>query len=130
MSEVAGVEHEGWGCGQSVDFCHRHLQGRDDIRIRRLVESDMAVADLDKTQLTLQGIGVVTVQVAEREGFQYPAFEYTKGSGTSPSHAFEKASPVNAVVVVIVDDVVGHGLSASLTSCLRVHLGFQISDMK
>ena len=59
LTEVAGVKHE---CGrhwQGIDFCNRFLQGGGYIWVGRLIEADMAVADLQEAQFALQRFDIV-----------------------------------------------------------------------
>ena len=46
MRDIAGVNDKGWLDGKRIDLVDRFLQRADGVRIRRLVEPDMAVADL------------------------------------------------------------------------------------
>src|SRR4029077_1294039 len=69
-------------------FLHQPCaQAGDDIRICRLVESDMVVDDPDRAQLALRGTGVAA-QLSQGKELQYRALEYTKSSGARPSHRF------------------------------------------
>src|SRR4029077_8802240 len=73
-----------------------------------LVETNMAVADLEETQLSLERVRVQAGHLAQGEGLQHPALENEQYSRARPGHALEKPPAVNAVVVVIVSDVFGH----------------------
>src|SRR5262249_58479830 len=52
MGDIAGVNDEGWLDRKRIDFVQRFLVRGDSVRVRRLVESDMAVADLQEGQTT------------------------------------------------------------------------------
>ena len=45
------------GVGRAINFVHRRLQCRRDIRIRGFVESHVAVADLDEAQFACDRFG-------------------------------------------------------------------------
>jgi len=50
MRQIAGMQNERRRFGFSLDLRDRGPQGRRDVGIRRLVESDVAVADLDEAE--------------------------------------------------------------------------------
>ena len=50
VREIAGVQHERRRFGCRLDLRDRRAQRRGDVGVRRLVEADVAVADLDEAQ--------------------------------------------------------------------------------
>ena len=48
MRDVAGVDHEGRLRRELADLADRFLQGAEGVGVGRLVEADMAVADLQE----------------------------------------------------------------------------------
>ncbi len=53
MRDVSRMKHELGSHRQRINLVDRRLQSRCDIRIRRLVEPHVAVADLNKTEIAL-----------------------------------------------------------------------------
>ena len=110
MGNVAGVNQE-FGLGlEGFDPIKGDLQGGRDIRVRRLVESHMAVAQLHEAQLAVHFLlGGFT----ERVGTENSALHNAKRARPRPSHAFQKSSAINAVMVVVVvvlaDDLIAVG---------------------
>src|SRR5437763_11728296 len=103
MGNVAGVNQE-FGLGlEGFDPIKGDLQGGRDIRVRWLVESHMAVAQLHEAQLAVHFLlGGFT----ERVGTENSALHNAKRARPRPSHAFQKSSAINAVMVVVVVAVV------------------------
>ena len=91
---------------QRVDLVNRRLQRSDHVRISRFVETHVAVADLHKAQFTLGRGRVQLAQPAQAERLHHAAIHDAERSRSSPSHAFEKAAPVNPVPVVVKLDLV------------------------
>ena len=85
---------------QRIDLVDGNLQGGGHIRVGRLVESNVAIADLDEAE-----IGAFDGFVAEilGEGLRdwNPAGHSPDESGAGPSHALEKSSTIHAVVVEV-----------------------------
>jgi hypothetical protein len=50
VGQVTGVEHERRRLGRGRDLGNRLAKRRRDVGVRRLVESDVTVADLDEPQ--------------------------------------------------------------------------------
>src|SRR5439155_22228788 len=101
-SQVARVEHEGRSSGQRIDFRDRLTQGCSDIFVRFLVEADVAVADLDETQIRPGSEGSRVGNPAESLRLEDAAGHGPEDTGASPSHAVEETAAVNAVFVMIV----------------------------
>src|SRR5437870_9202641 len=92
-----------------------NFKSRRDILIRVLVKADMAVANLQKAKVgswqRLAGLRNLC-QSFRRE---YAAADRPKQAGAGPSHALQKAAAINAIVLVIVRNVVGHRFFFRLT---------------
>jgi hypothetical protein len=54
MRQIAGVKDERRRFGRSLDLRDRGAQSRRDIGVRRFVESDVAIADLDEVECTVR----------------------------------------------------------------------------
>src|SRR5690348_16346416 len=108
VSEVAGVQPKGRSFGQRVDLGHRLSQGSRDVLVGFLIESNMTVADLDKTQIGSGGSARRIGSLVESLRSENTAGHGPEHAGSSPSHAFEEPAAVDAVLVVIVCDDVGH----------------------
>jgi hypothetical protein len=103
MADVAGVEQELGPHRGRVDLLNGYPQGGHHVGIGGFVEPHVAVTDLNEAQLARLGSsGGQTGRIAEAVGPQNSAFNNVQSSGSSPGHAFEKSTAVNAIVVVIV----------------------------
>src|SRR5438270_12754202 len=129
MGNVAGVNQE-FGLGlEGFDPIKGDLYGGRDIRVRRLVESHVAVAQLHEAQLAVHFLfGGFT----ERVGSKNSALHNAKRAGPRPSHAFQKSSAINAVIVVVLlaDDLIAVGWvhwSLLILCVLRMKLAEAVS---
>src|SRR5579872_6028953 len=100
MTEVAGMDDELGLDRKSVDLVDGRLERAVDIGIRRFVESDMAVADLNEGQFTF-GISQLLPESLRRGN---PAGKAPNHSSAGPGHALQKSSTVDPVVVVVMND--------------------------
>src|SRR5690349_14023758 len=114
VADIARVDHEAGLHRQQLDPVDRLAECRERIRIGRLVETDMAVADLKEGERC--GHGFRGKRLAEAHGLWKAAAKGPEDPGARPSHAVEKAPAVNAVFIV----ETGHG---SLRSLMRSMLG-------
>src|SRR4051794_4430908 len=105
MRDVAGVDHERWLFRHRVDLVDGFLQRADRIRIGRLVEADMAVADLQERHAGGLG-GQRRVDNAERA--RHAAGDGPEHAGAGPGHAFQDLASADTVPVVV---VIAHGKS-------------------
>ena len=95
VGEVAGVENQVRLLDGGVDLVDGHLQGTVDVSIRRLVEADVAVADLNESEVG--GFGLAFLSAEElRAG--YAAGERPYYSGAGPLHALQKAAAVHVAI--------------------------------
>jgi hypothetical protein len=66
----------------------------------------MAVADLQKAELRLGSLVLDLRPAAETVGFKDSAFDEAERPGAGPSHAFQETTPVDTVVIMIVQKLV------------------------
>ena len=109
MADVAGMQDEFRLLGKSIDLIYRGLQCCDHVGIGRLIEPHVAVADLHKTELPhFVGLRFRSHVKGERSRSQHTAFNHAECSCARPSHAFQKSSTVNSVLmVVMLDEAIG-----------------------
>src|SRR4029077_5888982 len=99
MGDIAGVNDEGWLDRKRIDLVQRFLERADSVRVRRLVESDMAVADLQKGQPTRFRCPCLADN-AHRAGDA--AGDSPQHAGTGPGHAFENLAAADAAIVAVI----------------------------
>src|SRR5664280_797800 len=107
VRDVAGVDHEGRLCRNSFDAGDRPFQRALGIRVGRLVEAHMAVADLQKRQAQssgrfgVGGHGFRSVSLIDQaERMRHPAADGPQHPGAGPGHAFQHLAAAGAVIVV------------------------------
>ena len=105
MGDVAGVDHERRLFRHRLDLVDGLLQRAERIGIGRLVEADMAVADLQERHPGGLG-GQRRVDDAERA--RHAAGDGPEHAGACPGHAFQHAASADTVIVVV---VIAHGKS-------------------
>src|ERR1700728_4836853 len=99
MCQVSGVQQEFGLNVQRPDLIDRGLQGACYVGVRRLVESEMAVADLNEAQAAI--VFACGVLLSEGAGAGYTGFHGPDKSGACPYHALQEAAAIDSVVVVI-----------------------------
>ena len=107
MRQVAGVEDELRRRGQGVDLGDRLLQRAEHVLVRFLVEPDVTVADLHERKVSGNGrFGFCCDDIGwpQNAGGKDAARTGPKHPRAGPGHAFEKAAPVEAIRVMIVQD--------------------------
>src|SRR5262249_12878746 len=87
VREVAGVENQVRLLDGSVDLVDGDLQRTINVSVGRLVEADVAVADLNKSEVG--GFGLAFLR-AEQPRTGYAAGERPDYSGAGPLHALQK----------------------------------------
>src|SRR6476469_9875741 len=94
VREVTCVENKIRLLDGRVDLVDSQLQGAVDVSIRRLVEADVAVADLNERKIGF----VLAVRRTEelRAGHSFCERPYDSGAG--PLHALEKTAAVHFVI--------------------------------
>ena len=95
VSEVARVENKIRLLDGGVDLVDGHLQGTVDVSIRRLIEADVAVTDLNESEVGRFGLAFLS---AEELRAGYAAGERPYYSGAGPLHAFQKAAAVHLLI--------------------------------
>src|ERR1700689_18587 len=98
------MDNEVRGLGQHVDFVDSHSQCSRYIRICRLIEAHMTVADLDKTEPTRTSAGRLLpegLRTGDAGGANAPHH-----AGSCPCHTLEKSAAIDTVVLMIVNDCV------------------------
>src|SRR5205807_1392497 len=99
MGDVAGMNDEGWLDCKRIDLGERFLERAERVRICRLIESDMAVADLEKGQPARFGSSRLADN-ADRT--RYAGSDGPQDPGTSPGHAFEDFAPADAARLTLI----------------------------
>src|SRR4051812_36350361 len=97
MCEVAGVQQECRRGVERVDLVNGGVQSSQHVGIRWLVETDMAVADLDETQFALEFFLRPLADFAHGKRFEHSALQHKISSCPGPSHAFQKSAAVDPV---------------------------------
>jgi hypothetical protein len=95
MGEVASVKNQIWLVDGGIDLVNGQLQGSVDISIRRPVEPDVAVADLNEGEIGSFAVAFLSAE-ALRTGYATGKRPYHGSAG--PLHAFQKATPVYFVI--------------------------------
>ena len=99
MGDVAGVDHEARSRRQRADLVDRLLQRAEGVRIGRLVEANMTVADLQEGEgggARLRGFCIAE----QIERFRHAARNSPEHAGAGPDHAFECVASIDAVLLV------------------------------
>jgi hypothetical protein len=100
VRQIAGVNNEVRLILECIDLVDGRLKRSCDILIGRLIEADVAVADLNEMEFVHGSFSVLTECLLEPRSHHYgPNY-----AGTGPRHALQKVSTVDAIVVVIVND--------------------------
>src|ERR1700685_1524246 len=102
MADVAGVQQEVWRRRQRVDFIYGCLESSHNIRIGRLVEAHVAVADLNKAEVSTSA-GMLGNIFRESPGNGNAAAHGPYQTRPGPGHAFQKSAAVDNVVVEILE---------------------------
>src|SRR5208337_380622 len=129
MADVTGVQHEGGRDWQRIDFVHRRLQCAHHVRVRRLVEPHVAVADLDETEFAFIFMAPHKGETAQAVGAEYAAFDHAKGARPRPRHTLQETSAVNSVMVVVMQKLVVDSRLNTLVAILFIHcalLGYSL----
>src|ERR1700730_10163362 len=106
MGDVAGVDHEGGLDRKSVYLGDRFLQGPERIRIGRLVETDVAIRNLQEAEAGGRLFGRLRRSNAEElRRFGHAATDRPDDARAGPDHAFERAAPVDSCALLVVRHV-------------------------
>src|SRR5436305_8371951 len=104
MAHVAGMQDESRCSRQRIDLFDGGFESADHVRVSSLIETHMAIADLDETELAFGLVGANFRNPAEAVRLQHPAFNYAEGASTRPRHALQKTATINAVVVMVMQN--------------------------
>ena len=99
MGDIAGMNDEGWLHRQGLDLVDRFFERADGVGVGGLVETDMAVADLQERQPTRFG----SRRLADNaHGTRHAACDRPQDASTGPGHAFQDFAPADAVPVIVI----------------------------
>src|SRR6476659_9498922 len=100
MGNVAGVQDERRRNIQRIDLGNGGFKSRDYIRVCRLIESHVTIADLDKAKVGLANFcrarGII-----KAVRLQHSPLKQAKRSRTRPGHALEKSPAVDSILVMV-----------------------------
>src|SRR3984893_10871616 len=103
MGDVAGVDHEGGLDRKAVHLIDRFLQGPKRIGIGRLVETYMAIRNLQEAEARGGFFCRLSRAHAEKlRGFGDASSDGPDDAGPGPDHAFERAAPVDPCALLVV----------------------------
>ena len=99
MRDVAGMNDERWLHRQGLDFVDRFLERAEGVGIGRLVETDMAVADLQERQPT--GSAAVASPIMPMERGMPPAIVHRTPVPAQVMHSriLRRLTPLPVVVI-------------------------------
>src|SRR4051812_9416403 len=98
MRDVAGVDHEGWLRRHCLDLADRLFERAIDVGVRGLVESHVAVTDLQEGE---RACALRHRLVDKPKRARYAAGDCPEDAGPGPGHAFENFAAVNAIVIML-----------------------------
>src|SRR5205807_65394 len=93
VGKIAGVNDKIGLPVERVDLIHGSLEGSIDIGIGGLVETDVTVADLYKSEV----LGVRPWS-AQQAGYRHTCGKAPHHTRSSPLHAFQEAAPVDVAI--------------------------------
>src|SRR5579884_1172640 len=115
MADVASVNDKFGGHLQPLNLVQGRFERANHIGIGFFLETDMAVANLNKVELALRDAArTMAHKVAESVRLQDAAGHSPEYAGSGPGHTFEKSAPIYAIVLrlalcnFLVACVVGH----------------------
>src|SRR5439155_14713539 len=97
VRDIAGMDHERRPDRQRLDLADRLFERAIDVRIGRLIEADMAVADLQECE---GGRRLRRGFPDDAERARHAARDRPEHPGPRPGHAFEDFAPADAIVMV------------------------------
>src|SRR4029453_8299956 len=110
------MNEERWRGRHRIDSIESNFESRSDIFVCLFVEADMAVADLEKAKVSRRQRLTRLRNLCQSFRREYAAADRPKQAGTGPCHAMEKAAAINAVMFVVVRNVVRHNFFFRLTN--------------
>src|SRR5260370_17919910 len=102
---MGGVKDEIRLVGHGVDFVDGGLQRSRYIRIRRLVETDVAIADLYKGEVR-PFAGIFAVALGECPGHRDAATHGPDQARASPCHALQEPAAIHAALVEVLQTLI------------------------
>src|SRR5258708_2894040 len=118
MADVPGVEHEFGRRRQGIDLVDSRLKGGSHVRIGRLVEPHVAVADLNEAEVSLRLFFSDLGKTAEAIRLHDSAVDHAQGPRAGPGHALQKPSAVDSIIVVVMQNLIfvplTHGFPPSM----------------
>ena len=86
------------GVASALTLAMASRKRRRDVRVRGLIEADMAVADLHEAQVALELPTFCCSTSLRANDFKTPPCSTTKGARSRPSHAFQESATIHSVV--------------------------------
>src|SRR5580698_1608427 len=106
MGKISRMEHKGWRRRHRIDLIDRRLQRSCYIRIGRLIETDMTVADLNETEIRCRHHQPLpeparrpVEQLAHPVGLHNAARHHPEDPRPRPGHTLEETPSVYAIIV-------------------------------
>jgi hypothetical protein len=102
MCKVAGMNQEILRTRIAIDLVERRLERGPHVGIGRLVEADVAVADLNKAEVRLprpmsQPVNRRVTSLAEDARYRNASRKAPHEPRPRPGHAFQKTAPVDTI---------------------------------
>jgi len=98
MGDITRMNDEGW-LHRGLDLIDRFLERAEGVGVGRLIEPDMAVADLQEGQSTRFG----SRRLADNpHRMRHAACDCPQDASTGPGHAFQDLAPADAVPVIVI----------------------------
>ena len=111
VADISRMQQELRRPRKPIDFVHCGFQRSRHVRVGRLVESHVAVADLHEAQFARSRSRSFQLRKpAQAVRLQYAALHHAKRARARPRHALQKAASIDTIVVVIVHDLIFHSL--------------------
>src|SRR5579862_5470430 len=95
MRQISGVNEKVWRRGAGPNPVQGGLEGCRDVGICRLVEANMAIADLHKAEIRLARRMPRAAAKSMRDG--HSSHEAPNHPGSRPCHAFQEPAPIDSV---------------------------------
>src|ERR1700693_2309805 len=91
--------------GHSVDFVDCRLQSSGDVRISWLVETDVAVTDLNKSKVRAFA-GIFAVAFGEGPRYWNAAAHGPYQACSSPCHALQEPTTIDSIVIQVLQTLI------------------------
>ena len=100
LTQITGVNDEIRFVGHGIDLVDRRLQSSGDVRIGRLVKTDVTVADLHKAEVPAFA-GIFAIALGECPRHRDAAAHGPDQACARPCHALQEPATVDAIVVEV-----------------------------